>query len=115
MLIRIDEASPVPIYAQIAAAIRREIAEGRLAEGARLPAARDLAEGLGINVHTVLRGYQDLRDEGLVELRRRRGAIVIGSGAQAGHLSALAAFVEAAQRAGLTGEEAAELVKGKMA
>ncbi|MEU2050598.1 GntR family transcriptional regulator, partial [Streptomyces albidoflavus] len=49
---------------------------GGFAPGDRLPAARTLADSLGVNVHTVLRGYQQLRDEGLIELRRGRGAVV---------------------------------------
>ena len=44
--------------------------------GDRLPAARDVAASLEINVHTVLRAYQLLREEGLVDLRRGRGAVV---------------------------------------
>ncbi len=114
MLIRIDETSLTPIYAQIAAAIRREIGAQNLGPGDRLPTARDLASGLGVNVHTVLRAYQDLRDEDLVDLRRRRGAIVVGDARRAAHLDALKAYVDAASRAGMSAEEAAELVKGRM-
>lgn len=76
MLIRIDPASSVPLFEQLAAAVRAELARGVLRPGDRLPAARDLAASLDINIHTVLRAYQDLRDEGLVDLRRGRGAIV---------------------------------------
>lgn len=76
MLIRIDPASDVALFEQIAGSIRASTITGTLAIGERLPSARDLAEALDINVHTVLRAYQVLRDEGLVDLRPGRGAIV---------------------------------------
>lgn len=76
MLIRVDADSDTPLFAQVATSIRADIAAGRLVERDRLPAARAVAEALDINVHTVLRAYQDLRDEGLIELRRGRGAVV---------------------------------------
>lgn len=76
MLFRIDPAAPEPIYAQLAAQVRSAAARGELAAGERLPSARDLAESLQVNLHTVLRAYQDLRDAGLIELRRGRGAVV---------------------------------------
>ncbi|UOQ56249.1 GntR family transcriptional regulator [Leucobacter allii] len=76
MLIRIDEASERPIYAQIADAIRGDLAAGRLRAGETLPPAREVAAALRINPHTVLHAYQALRDEGLVDLRRGRGAVV---------------------------------------
>lgn len=77
MLIVIDPASSVALHEQIAAAARRAIAEGQVSAGDRLPAARDLAESLQVNMHTVLRAYNALRDEGLIELRRGRGAVVL--------------------------------------
>jgi GntR family transcriptional regulator len=76
MLFRIDPASGVPIFDQLAASVRSEIARGTIRAGDRLPPAREVAEALEVNIHTVLRAYQDLRDEGLVDLRRGRGAVV---------------------------------------
>lgn len=76
MLIRIDPALATPLFAQLASAVRAAIVDGRITDGERLPAARELARTLGINMHTVLRGYRLLRDEGLIELHPGRGAVV---------------------------------------
>ena len=78
MLIRIDPSSGVPLFDQLAGSIRASAIAGTLALGERLPSARELAASLDINVHTVLRAYQLLRDEGLIKLRPGRGAIVTG-------------------------------------
>ncbi|GAA3741717.1 GntR family transcriptional regulator [Leifsonia bigeumensis] len=78
MLIRIDPSSGVPLFDQLAGSIRASTITGAIALGERLPSARELAQSLDINVHTVLRAYQLLRDEGLIELRPGRGAIVTG-------------------------------------
>ena len=72
MLIKVDPGSEEPLFAQIAHSIREQAASGDLSEKTRLPSARDLAEQLDVNLHTVLKAYQLLRDEGLVELRRGR-------------------------------------------
>ncbi|WP_337006418.1 MULTISPECIES: GntR family transcriptional regulator [unclassified Microbacterium] len=81
MLIRVDADSPRALYDQVAASIRSDILSGALAPGDRLPAARDVAEALDINQHTVLHAYQRLRDEGLVDLRRGRGAVIAATAA----------------------------------
>ncbi|WAP52060.1 GntR family transcriptional regulator [Arthrobacter sp. ATA002] len=77
MLIRLIPDPGSPLHEQIAAAVRAGILDGSLADGERLPAAKALGESLGVSLHTVLHAYQDLRDQGLIELRRGRGAVVI--------------------------------------
>ena len=67
-----------PIYTQVAAELRRSIAEGEAKPGERLPPARDLAAVLGVNQNTVYRALRQLRDEGLLEFRRGRGITVSG-------------------------------------
>lgn len=112
MLVRIDPESDAPLFAQIAASVRADAAARRVRSGDRLPAARDIAAALGVNVHTVLRAYQDLRDEGLVELRRGRGAVVT---AQAEALAELHPDIQdlaaRARAAGLPPDALAALVK----
>ena len=75
----IDHGSRVPLHEQVAAAVRRAIAEGEAGPGERLPPARDLAAVLGVNANTVFRALRTLRDEGLVEFRRGRGVSVTGA------------------------------------
>lgn len=112
MLLRIDPESESPLFAQIADSVRADAAAGRLRPGERLPAAREIAAALAVNVHTVLHAYQDLRDEGLVELRRGRGAVVT---AQAEALEQLQhdiqRLVARARATGLSPEALAALVK----
>lgn len=113
MLVRIDPSASEPIYAQLAAQIRSAVARGDVAPGERLPAARDLAESLQVNLHTVLRAYQDLRDEGLIELRRGRGAVVSASAARdiAALAGAIADVAATARRLGVSPETTLALVK----
>jgi len=76
---KIDPAEPTPLYLQVAAEIRRAIAEGEAGPGERLPLAKDMAKVLGVNTNTVLRALRALRDEGLLEFRRGRGITVAGT------------------------------------
>ncbi len=79
--LEIDPSSPVPLHEQVAGAIRRAIADGEALPGERLPPARDLATVLGVNANTVFRALRTLREEGLLEFRRGRGATVAGTAA----------------------------------
>jgi len=112
MLIRVDPASDVPIFAQVAASVRADAASGRLQSGDRLPSAREVAGSLEVNLHTVLRAYQELRDEGLVDMRRGRGAVVTDAVAPLAQLhDDVVALVERARALGLSPDTLAALVK----
>lgn len=76
--VKVDRADPALLHDQLAADIRRAIADGEALPGERLPPARDLAAVLGVNTNTVLRALRLLRDEGLLEFRRGRGIHVAG-------------------------------------
>ncbi|GAB2915084.1 GntR family transcriptional regulator [Streptomyces mayteni] len=115
MLFRVVPGSPVPLGEQIAACVRGAIADGAALPGERLPPAREVAESLGVNMHTVLRGYQRLRDEGLIELRRGRGAVVTaapGAAQRARLTEGVRALVAEARELGLADEEFLALVRG---
>lgn len=116
MLIAIDPASPVQLADQVARSVRAGIADGSVRPGDRLPPARQAAEALGIGLHTVLRGYQQLRDEGLVELRRGRGAIVTDAGnALRTRADQLARdFAAACRHLGLTADQTLDLVRNAL-
>jgi GntR family transcriptional regulator len=111
MLVRLDPSSQVPLYEQVAAQVRRSVGSGELSPGDRLPAAKDLAADTGVNLHTVLRAYGILRDEGLLELRPYRGA-VISHGAQraASLLQEARRFVDIAKHQGLNRQEILDLI-----
>ncbi len=112
MLIRIDAESAQPLFEQVASSVRADVIAGRLDPGDRLPSARDVAGALDINLHTVLRAYQQLRDEGLVDLRRGRGAVIAASAAPLVELSQeIAALVARAASLGLSPATLAALVK----
>ncbi|GFZ32251.1 GntR family transcriptional regulator [Clostridium zeae] len=76
MLIKIDFQSEVPIYLQLKNQIVHGIASGELQPEESLPSVRQMAEDIGINLHTVNKGYNLLKDEGFVTIDRRKGAVV---------------------------------------
>ncbi len=110
--VEIDHSSPVPLYEQVAAAIRRAIAEGEARSGERLPPARDLAAVLGVNANTVFRALRTLRDEGLVEFRRGRGVSVTGIAPERSPVVAKAReLVAVARRYGYRPEDLAAIIE----
>ena len=79
MILKFDFSSPTPIYMQIRNQIVVGIAEGSLKPGEKLPTIRALAEESGINMMTVSKAYQLLKQEGYIQTDRRSGATVAGS------------------------------------
>lgn len=76
MLIEIDFNSSEAIYVQLQNQIIMGIATDMIREGDTLPSVRQLADTVGINMHTVNKAYSILRQEGFIQLDRRRGAVV---------------------------------------
>ena len=76
MLIRIDFNSDEALYLQLRNQIIMGIANAEIQEGESLPSVRELADSIGINMHTVNKAYSLLRQEGYLKLDRRHGAII---------------------------------------
>ena len=76
MLLQIDFNSEEAIYIQLRNQIIIEIATERIREGDPLPSVRQMADHIGINMHTVNKAYSVLKQEGFVKLDRRKGAVV---------------------------------------
>lgn len=76
-VLRIDLASSLPVYEQIANGLRAELVAGAFAPGEKLPTVRALALELGIHHNTVAEAYRALAAEGWLELRRHHGATVL--------------------------------------
>jgi GntR family transcriptional regulator len=109
--VKIDRDEPTELYEQVAAEIRRAIADGEATPGERLPPARDLAAVLEVNSNTVLRALRLLRDEGLLEFRRGRGITVAGtpeSGAVVAQVRELLTF---ARSRGYRPDEIVEMIQ----
>lgn len=76
MKIIISNDSSIPLYEQIKDCIKREIIEGRMKEGEKLPSVRSLSRDLKVSILTVKKAYDELVDEGFVETRQGLGSFV---------------------------------------
>ena len=109
--VKVDRAEDLDLHDQVAAEIRRAIADGEAAPGERLPPARDLAAVLGVNTNTVLRALRLLRDEGLLEFRRGRGITVAGTAEQSQVVERARALVAFARAQGYRLDELIEVIE----
>lgn len=109
--ITVDPSNPTPLHEQVAAALRRAIADGEAGPGDRLPPARDLGAILGVNANTVLRALRTLRDEGLLEFRQGRGVTVTAAAPEQTELVAKAReLITLGRRLGYKQEDVARLI-----
>jgi GntR family transcriptional regulator len=109
--LRVDRDDPLDLHEQVAAEVRRAIADGEAGAGERLPPARDLAAVLGVNTNTVLRALRMLRDEGLLEFRRGRGVTVAGTPQQGAVHARAKELIEFARQHGYRPRELAGLIE----
>ena len=76
MIIRIDVNSDEALYVQLMNQIKNGIAKSYLKPGDKLPSVRQLSSDIGINMHTVSKAYNLLKDEGVIIINRRKGVLV---------------------------------------
>lgn len=112
LAVNIDRSEPVPLHDQVAAEIRRAIADGEAGPGERIPLVKDIAAVLGVNKNTVLRAMHILRDEGLLEFRRGRGITVTGTPQRSAVLQRVHELVEFARHQGYRREDVIGMIKG---
>jgi GntR family transcriptional regulator len=110
--VKVDRTEDVSLHDQVAAEIRRAIAEGEAGPGERLPPAKDLAAILEVNTNTVFRALRLLRDEGLLEFRRGRGVTVAGTPEKSAVLSRTRDLVEFARHHGYRREDVIDMIAG---
>jgi GntR family transcriptional regulator len=111
MLENISRSDPTPLHDQVAAQIRRAIAEGEARPGERLPPARDLAAVMGVNTNTVLRALRALREEGLLEFRRGHGVRVSGTPQRGAVIARARELVRFARQQGYQPEELVAIIQ----
>jgi GntR family transcriptional regulator len=110
--VKLDRSDPTALHDQVAAQIRRAIAEGEARPGERLPPAKDLAAVMGVNTNTVLRALRQLRDEGLLEFRRGLGIRVSGTPQGSAVADRARELVSFARAQGYRREELITIIEG---
>jgi GntR family transcriptional regulator len=110
--VKLDRRDPTALHDQVAAQIRRAIAEGEARPRERLPPAKDLAAVMGVNTNTVLRALRSLRDEGLLEFRRGLGIRVSGTPQRSAVAARARDLVAFAREQGYQPEELINIIQG---
>jgi GntR family transcriptional regulator len=109
--VKVSRQEDTDLYEQVAAEIRRAIADGEAKPGERLPPARDLAAVLGVNTNTVLRALRILRGEGLLEFRRGRGVTVSGAPERGAVVARAKELVQFARQRGYRVDELVQIIE----
>jgi GntR family transcriptional regulator len=107
---KVDRSEALPLHDQVAAEIRRAIADGEAGPGDRLPLAKDLAGVLGVNKNTVLRALHILREEGLLEFKRGRGITVAGTPERSAMVQRIRELLEYARSQGYRPDDVVGLI-----
>ena len=110
--VKINRSDPTLLHDQVAAQIRRAIADGEATPGERLPPARDFAAVMGVNTNTVLRALRLLRDEGLLEFRRGHGINVAGTPERGAVIAKAIELVQLGRTSGYDRAELVEIIQG---
>lgn len=76
MLLSLDLESDIPLYTQLRNEIIRGIVKGKIKEGDSLPSVRQLAGDLSVNMHTINKAYNNLKQDGFLAVHRRQGVVV---------------------------------------
>jgi len=111
LAVKLARNGSLDLHEQVAAEIRRAIADGEAKRGERLPPARDLAAVVGVNTNTVLRALRALRDEGLLEFRRGRGITVAAVPPDGAVLQRARDLVHFARRQGYELDELVKIIR----
>lgn len=109
--VKVDRSEALSLHDQVAAEIRRAIAEGEAGPGDRLPLAKDLAAVLGVNKNTVFRALHILRDEGLLDFTRGRGVSVAGTPEKSAVLSKVRELIDFARTQGYQRDEIIDMIE----
>jgi GntR family transcriptional regulator len=110
--VKVDRTEATPLHDQVAAEIRRAIADGEAGPGERLPLAKDIAAVLGVNKNTVLRALHILRDEGLLDFQRGRGITVAGTAEQSAVVKRVRDLIEFCRAQGYRRDEIIQIIEG---
>lgn len=115
-MISIDAQSATPPFQQIREAVQRDVRDGILVPGSRLPTVRALADQLGLAANTVARAYRDLEQDGIIETRGRSGSYISAHGDAAQRQAQRAASDYAARVAelGIPRDEALAIVEAAL-
>ena len=108
--VKVDRRTPSDLHEQVAAELRRAIADGEASPGERLPPAKDLAAVIGVNTNTVLRALRTLRNEGLLEFRRGRGITVAGTPDRSALTARARELVDLARKQGYERDELIHII-----
>jgi GntR family transcriptional regulator len=109
----VNRSDSLALHVQVAAEIRRAIADGEAAPGERLPPATDLADVLGVNKNTVMRALHLLRDEGLLDFTRGRGVRVVGTPQQSAVLARIIELLAFAREQGYRRDEVVAIIENQ--